>query len=75
MVNASNKRAVQAEVLPGAGLSIGAGLGGSVGVLITGTALGLALGGGIGAGVGLIVGAIARNVILARSHQNRQLQS
>ena len=70
MANASNRKAAQREVLPGVGLSIGAGLSGTVGVLVTGTAVGLAVGGGVGAAVGLIVGAIARSVILARTRRS-----
>jgi hypothetical protein len=69
-MNASSWKITQREVLPGAGLSVGAGLGAVVGVLVTGTAIGLVLGGGIGAGVGLIGGAIARNLITARSSTN-----
>ena len=70
MANASKRPTMQREVLPGAGLSIGAGLGGTVGVLLTGTAVGLAVGGGVGAAVGLLVGAIARNVLTARTYRS-----
>ena len=67
-MNASSRTIAQREVLPGMGLSVGAGrLGATVGVLVTGTAIGLALGGGIGAAAGLIGGAIARNLLAARA--------
>ena len=66
-MSTSSRTIAQRDVLPGMGLSVGAGLGATVGVLVTGTAIGLALGGGIGAAAGLIGGAIARNLLAARA--------
>lgn len=52
------------DSLVGLGLVLGAGIGATIGVLVTGGA-GIALGGAMGAGVGVVLGAVARSMYAA----------
>jgi hypothetical protein len=52
------------DALPGAALSVGVGLGATVGVLVAGVP-GMLVGAGAGAAIGLIVGAAARSMHLS----------
>ena len=56
-----DRRSSSWQSLPGAGLSVGAGAGGAIGVLVAGVP-GMLLGAGIGAVVELLAGAAARSM-------------
>jgi hypothetical protein len=56
----TTERHVDPALWPGVALSIGAGLGATVGVLLAAGGPGIAIGAAMGAGLGVVAGAIAQ---------------
>lgn len=59
MITSTRQRHIDPALWPGAALSIGAGAGAAVGVLVAGGP-GIAIGAAMGAGLGVVAGAIAQ---------------